>query len=223
MIDYARLRQNMVETQVMPNDVTDRRILRAMRDVPRERFVPGPKAMVAYMDSEIEVIPSVRGANGRSLVSPMLVGKLLQAASLEPGERVLEIGCATGYLSAVAAHIAGEVVGLEDNPELVKVARAVTAELGLANVQIVEGPLAAGFAAGEPFDVILLNGQIPEIPKELFQQLTPGGRILAIVGSSQLARAMIGTYIGGSSTIRGLFDASARPLPGFERRLEFQF
>ena len=164
MIDFERRRLTMVETQIRPNEVTDPRLLAALRAVPRERFVPGELRTLAYMDEGIEVFPSIDGAPARFLLAPMVLARLVQLAAVEPHDRVLDVGCATGYSTAVLAGLGRAVIGLEPEPELAHAARGALLALGIGNVDIVEGPLGQGYRAGGPYDVILLNGSVPEPP-----------------------------------------------------------
>jgi protein-L-isoaspartate(D-aspartate) O-methyltransferase len=214
MTDFAALRRNMVDSQVAPNDVTDRRLLRAMAEVPREAFVSEAQKPVAYIDEAIKL------GNGRLLLPPMIVGKMLQLARIEPADTVLEIGCATGYASAVMARLAANVVALESDSGLAVRARAA---LGGTKVKVVEGPLEAGHAAEGPYDVIILSGSVPEVPQRLAAQLAQNGRLVAIVGDSVPARIAVFTRTGNGLSGRELYDASICPLPGFERAPVFVF
>jgi len=215
MPDFAAQRLNMVEGQVRANDVTDRRIQAAMGQVQRERFVPGRLNSVAYMDRCLEVGP------GRYLLDPRSFAKLLHLASIGGDERVLDVGCGSGYSSAVIAQIAAEVVALECNPELTEVARQFLGKH--ANVAVVNGPLAEGAPANAPFDVIVLNGAAEFIPAALFDQLSEGGRLVAIV--SQGGRGLARLYVksGGAVGERPAFDAQVPVLLGFEKAREFVF
>ena len=157
-MDYARSRRTMVDNQVRPADVTDHRIIAALLEVPRERFVAPSKQAVAYLDIDVPVADD----SGRVLLKPIVFGKLLQAAGIKETERVLDVGCATGYSAAVLARLAGQVVALEEDAAL---ARAATANLGgVSNVSVVTGPLAAGSPQGGPYNVILLEGRSEVAP-----------------------------------------------------------
>ena len=216
MIDFAAQRRNMVDGQVRTADVTDPRVLSAMMEVPRERFVPAPSAPLAYLDRDLPV-----GAGGRRLLKPMVLAKLLQAAEIGPADRVLDVGCATGYAAALLSRMAGEVVALEQDETLLTAARSDLA--AQSNVRVVAGPLAAGWPAGARYNVILLEGATELVPDALCRQLEDGGRLACVLGGGPGAKAMLylrnGDDIGG----RPLFDASAAVLPGFAKARAFAF
>jgi protein-L-isoaspartate(D-aspartate) O-methyltransferase len=133
MTDFATARRHMVDGQVRTADVTDLRILSAMLDIPRERFVPPASAAIAYLDLDLPV-----GKSGsRRLLKPMVLGKLIHAANIAPGDRVLDVGCATGYGAAVLARVAGQVIALEQDADLARAARSELA--GQPNATVVSG------------------------------------------------------------------------------------
>ena len=183
MTGFERERLTMVESQLRPNEVTDTRLLAAMRALPRERFVPPKLSALAYMDEAIEVFPAFDGAPPRFLLAPMVLARLVQLAAIQPEDSVLDIGCATGYSTAVLASLGRSVIGLEPEPELARAARDRLRELGIENAAIVEGPLSAGLPEGAPYDVIVLNGSVPEVPESLLAQLKDGGRLAAILSA----------------------------------------
>src|SRR6476620_9316302 len=225
MVDFDQQRLTMVESQLRPNEVTDRRLLAAMRTLPRERFVPERLSLLAYMDESVEVFPAIDGAPARFLLPPMVLARLVQLAAVEPKDHVLDIGCATGYSTAVLACLGRRVVGLEPEPELAETARRMLRELAIENATIVEGALAAGTPKDGPYDVILLNGSIEEIPASVLGQLREGARLAAILASgansARPGKAFLFVKIDGEA--RGLlhFDAGARALPGFSRAPAF--
>jgi protein-L-isoaspartate(D-aspartate) O-methyltransferase len=214
MLDFAAARRNMVEGQVRPADVTDLRVVAAMLDVPRERFVP--TAELAYLDIDI---PLAEGGQARRMLKPVVIGRLLQALAPMPQERALDVGGGTGYSAALLARLAGEVIALEDELALVKQAQK---NLG-SSVKVVAGPLNLGWPGGGPYDVILLNGATELVPASLFSQLKDGGRLACVLGTGRAGRAMLylrsGSEVGG----RPLFDAAAPLLPGFAKTPEFTF
>lgn len=211
MVDYAQARRMMVDGQVRTADVTDLRIIAALLDVPRERFAPGREA-IAYLDADLPV----SGSSGRALLKPMVFAKLLQAAAIGPDDKVLDVGCATGYSSAVMAHLAGHVVALDENTGQTMLA-------GVPNVTVVTGPLNAGWEEGAPYDVIMVEGAVEVVPQALFSQLKAGGRLLAVVGAAPMGKATICQLSNGHVTAQPLFDAAAPPLPGFARPPAFVF
>ena len=214
MIDFAAARRNMVEGQIRPADVTDLRVVSAMFDVPRERFVPN--AELAYLDIDI---PLAEGAQARRLLKPVVIGRLLQALAPASQDRALDVACGTGYSAALLASLSGEVIAVEDDLALVKQAQK---NLG-SGVKVVAGPLNLGWPGGGPYDVILLNGATEVVPESLFSQLKDGGRLACVLGTGRAGRAMLylrsGSEVGG----RPLFDAAAPLLPGFAKTPEFTF
>jgi protein-L-isoaspartate(D-aspartate) O-methyltransferase len=217
MIDFAAARRMMVDCQVRTSDVTDLRLIAAMLAVPRERFAPNASAELAYLDADLPV------AAGRGLVKPMVLAKLLQAAEIREAERVLVVGCATGYSAAVIARLAGTVVALEQDPGLAQLATSNLQALGASNTTVVSGPLVEGWSAAAPYDVILLDGAAEEVPQGLLRQLHDGGRLLGVVGRPPLSKAMLFHSTGGESSSRLVFDATAPALPGFAKPPAFVF
>jgi protein-L-isoaspartate(D-aspartate) O-methyltransferase len=216
-MDTAPARQAMVDRQVRPHEVTDFRILSALLAVPREHFLDSVHAQIAYLDTEVPV----SAQSARVLLKPIVFGKLLQAAGIRERERVLDVGCATGYSAAVLAKLAGKVVALEEDEALGRAAKLNLA--GIANVNVVTGPLAAGWPQGGPYDVILLEGRSEIAPEPLCQQLADGGRLLAVIGSMPMGKATIYDRTGPHVTAQLLFDAGAPVLPGFAKPPEFVF
>jgi len=217
MVDYAQARQAMVDRQVRPHDVTDLRIIAALLDVPREPFFQPAQRGLAYLDAEVPV------AGTRTLLKPMVFAKLLQAAGIVAGERVLDVGCATGYSSAVLGKLAGGVLALEEDEALARTARETLAGLGAANVSVATGPLTAGSAQSAPYDAILVEGAIEVVPDALIAQLKEGGRLVAVVGSVPMGKATLYRKVGGRVTGVPLFDAAAPLLPGFAKPAAFVF
>ncbi|MFM8747128.1 MAG: protein-L-isoaspartate O-methyltransferase family protein [Aestuariivirga sp.] len=215
MTDFTAARLNMVDSQVRPNGITDRRILAAMQDIPREQFVPERFRAIAYVDEDVPLAPAENKHGPRALIEAMAFARLLQNAEIKPGDRVLVVGAGTGYGAAVLSRIAADVVALESDPGLAREARHRLA--GLKNVRIVEGPLPAGAETLQPFDVIILEGRAEEVPQPLFDQLAEGGRLVAVVGEADLARAKVFTRTGHAMAARDAFDASVTALPGFRK------
>jgi protein-L-isoaspartate(D-aspartate) O-methyltransferase len=226
MIDFVRQRLTMVETQIRPNEVTDPRLLAILRSLPRERFVPERFRPLAYMDEAIEVFPAIDGAPARFLLAPMVLARLVQLAAVEPRDTVLDVGCATGYSTAVLAGLGRKVIGLEPEPELAEAARGALRETGIVNIEIVEAPLGRGYRDAGPYDVILLNGSVPEPPNSLTSQLSEGGRLAAVLsngGAGRQGKAYLFVKVGGEVSGVPHFDAGARPLPGFAPEPCFSF
>jgi protein-L-isoaspartate(D-aspartate) O-methyltransferase len=226
MIDFARRRFTMVESQIRPNEVTDPRLLAILRALPRERFVPDRLRPLAYSDEALEVFPAIDGAPARFLLAPMVLARLVQLAAVEPHDTVLDVGCATGYSTAVLAGLGRAAIGLEPEPELAKAARDALRTLGIVNAEIAEGPLADGYPQASLYDVIVLNGSVPNPPTALTSQLREGGRIAVVLasgGADRQGRAYLFVKVGGEMSGVPHFDAGARPLPGFATELSFSF
>jgi protein-L-isoaspartate(D-aspartate) O-methyltransferase len=217
MFDAAAARRMMVDGQVRTADVTDPDLLAAMQAVPRELFVPPALVAQAYCDGEIGL------GNGRALLRPMVLAKLVQAANVRSGDHVLDVGCGTGYSSAVLSHLGASVVALEQNVELTRAAKAALAAAGAGRVQLVNGHLAAGWPVAAPFDVILFEGSTEIVPNALGSQLKPQGRLAAIFGSGPSGKAMIYRRIKAQLVGRPVFDAAAPILPGFAAPPTFVF
>jgi protein-L-isoaspartate(D-aspartate) O-methyltransferase len=229
-VDFERQRLAMVGSQLRTSGVTSRRVLAAFAALPRERFVPPPRRPLAYMDEDIEVWPSIDGASARFLLAPAVLARLVQLAEIGPGDRVLDIGCATGYSSAILAGLAHAVIGLEAQPELAEQARAALRErLTVAgsdnpdNVDIVTGALEEGHPGAAPYNVILLNGGVPAVPQRLTAQLDEGGRFVAVMVNGLAGRAYRFLKCGGELSGLPHFDAGAHPLPGFAPAPSFTF
>jgi protein-L-isoaspartate(D-aspartate) O-methyltransferase len=226
MIDFARRRLTMVETQIRPNEVTDPRLLAILRALPRERFVPDRLRPLAYIDEAVEVFPAIDGAPARFILAPMVLARLVQLAAVEPHDTVLDVGCATGYSTAVLAGLGRTVLGLEPEPELAEAARGALRELGVVNAEIVEGPLGRGHREAGPYDVILLNGSVPRPSKALTAQLREGGRFAAVLsdgGGDRQGKGCLFVKVDGEVSGVPHFDAGARPLPGFAPEFCFSF
>lgn len=220
MSGFSTARLKMVDGQVRTNDVTDRRVLDAMLTVPREAFVPASRQALAYLDLDLDVS---EGAAKRFLVKPQLTGKLLQAAEIGEGDNVLVVGCATGYLAALAARLARQVTATECDSTLAAKARDAFASLGLANVTCKAAACTEGDPSAAPYDVIILNGAAEVTPEALLGQLKEGGRLVGVSAESKPPRAMIVTRTHGEFGHRTLFDAAAPVLPGLERAAAFVF
>jgi protein-L-isoaspartate(D-aspartate) O-methyltransferase len=217
MTDFSAERRHMVDGQLRPNDVTDLRVLAAMLEVPREHFVPPVAASLAYLDHDL----AVGEGNTRRLLKPMVLAKLLNAADVAASDRVLDVGCATGYAAAVLAHMAGQVVALEQDANLAKTAKATLS--ALPNVSVVSGPLVDGWRQGAPYDLVLLEGATEIEPQAFRSQLKDGGRLICVLGSGPGAKAMLYRRSGGEMGGRSVFDASAPLLPGFAKLPVFAF
>ncbi|MEW6644271.1 MAG: methyltransferase domain-containing protein [Pseudomonadota bacterium] len=221
MTNFANARRKMVDGQVRTSDVTDLRIIEAMLDVPREAFVPEAQRGLAYLDLDLDVS---EGAGGkRYLIKPVVIAKMLQAAEIKATDRVLVVGCATGYAAAVAARLAAEVVATEADPALAARATTILAGQGAGNVTVVAAAAAAGEPSRAPYDVIVLDGATEIAPDGLYGQLAMGGRLVGVFAAGQPPRVEIVTRSPGDFGNRPLFDAYAPVLPGMERPAAFVF
>ncbi|HEY0595834.1 protein-L-isoaspartate O-methyltransferase [Sphingopyxis sp.] len=213
-ITAAEMRSAMIDSQLRTNDVIDPAVVGAMAAVPREAHVPAALASVAYMDRAIAL------GGGRALNAPLVTGRMLVAAAIRPGMRVLLVGSATGYTAALLARLGAEVHAVEEQAELMTTARdAVTGE----NIHWVEGPLSAGAPGAAPFDRIIVEGAIDTLPDELAAQLAEGGRLVAARREGAVTRLVHGVKAGGVVPLRSFADMDVAPLPGFAAPAGFQF
>jgi protein-L-isoaspartate(D-aspartate) O-methyltransferase len=220
MFDFAAARRMMVDGQVRTADVTDQRIIAAMLELPRERFVPERNAALAYLDLDVAV---TSGTPARRLLKPMVLAKLVQAAEIGAQDRVLDVGGGTGYSSALLAKLAQHVVALEEDATLARHARENLAAVGAANAEVVTGALPDGWPAGAPYDVILVNGAAEVAPERLLRQLKEGGRLVGVVGRAPASKAVRYLAAAGQASALPVFDAAAPALPGFAEPLAFVF
>ncbi|MGG5808225.1 protein-L-isoaspartate O-methyltransferase family protein [Falsiroseomonas sp. CW058] len=217
----AQARRHMVDGQLRPNRITDPRLLSAMLDIPRESFLPPGLAARAYTDEDVPL------PGGRALMEPMVLAKLLQILALRDGDRLLIVGAGSGYSSAVAAHCGARVVALEEDAALAAAARSLLPAFAApGSVQVVHGGLAAGHAAGAPYDAILIEGEVPEVPEGIAAQLAEGGRLATVLAAASRglsSRAVLGRRIGGTFSVTDAFDCATLPLPAFLRSPGFVF
>ena len=221
MTDFATARRMMVDGQIRPNDVHDQRVIAAMLDIPRERFVSPGNACFAYADLDVPVGSHSQPA--RRLLKPMVLAKMVQAAAVGASDSVLDLDCATGYSSAVLARLGQSVVALEEDPALAKIAEQALSALHTSNVTVVTGPAVKGWPPCAPYDVILLNGATEVVPKSLFGQLKEEGRLVAIMGGGPAGRVILYRCVKGSVSGWPVFDAAAAVLPGFSEPPTFVF
>ena len=214
-MDFNVAREKMVASQIRTAEVTDPLVVDAMGEVPREKFVPMNKQGFAYLDEDMSI------GNGRYVMEPMIVARLVQLAGLQHTDSVLVIGAGSGYLAAVAARIAASVVALESDADLADRAAKTYAELGVDNVKVVVGNLKSGWTG--PFDAIVIDGAVEEVPDEFRAQLKDGGRLVCVVSKGPVGRATLITRAGDAYGSRQEFDAMTPGLPGFEKQQKFVF
>ncbi len=218
MTVYETARTKMIDCQLRPNKVLDERILAAFGQVRRELFVPEQLRGVAYVDEDLPL------GRGRYLMEPMVAGRLLQAAMPDRKDTALVVGAGVGYEAALLALLGRSVVALEDDAELARLGRAALVDHRIASVSYVEEPLPAGHRQRAPYDVILFDGAVAEIPSEIAAQLSEGGRIAAVLRPGQgVGRATLTTRTGGVLAQRVIFDAATPLLPAFVPKPAFVF
>ena len=215
MADFAARRRTMVDTQVRPSDVTKFPIIEAMLRVPREEFVPDDKVEAAYVGENLAL------GDGRVLLDPRTLAKMLDALEITPSDLVLDIGCGTGYSSALMQRMAQAVVGLEQDEALVETAETALANAGAETVVLVNGDLTAGAPENAPYDVMILQGGIETFPQALIGQLAEGGRVCALFMDGALGVVRLGVRKGDVIGWRDIFNAAAPVLPGFEKAQAF--
>lgn len=208
-------RHAMVASQLRPNAVTDERIVAAMASIPREQFLPPDVRAIAYIDRSIPV------GRGREVNPPLATARLLTEAELEPQDRVLLVGAGGGYAAAVLAEMVARVTALESDETLLGIARAALVDVG--NVDLVQGPLPQGWAAGAPYDVLIVDGAVEELPTALVEQVRPGGRVVTGLSERGVTRLAAGRRTEGGFGLVAFADAECVLLPGFAKPVGFRF
>ncbi|MBS0270246.1 MAG: protein-L-isoaspartate O-methyltransferase [Proteobacteria bacterium] len=217
MANVALQRRNMVESQIRPSDVTDRRITAAMTAIPREKFLPDRLASLAYSDELLTIAP------GRETLPPRVLAKLIQLAELDAGDNVLVIS-ETGYAAALVAQMANKVVSLFADDETAKAAKEAYTSLAIGNVTAVTGAAASGWAAAAPYDVVLIEGGIEKVPRAIEDQIRENGRLVSISLNDKIGRAVVLHKRAGLFARRDAFQAAAPLVSGFaEARPAFVF
>ncbi|NNE57907.1 MAG: protein-L-isoaspartate O-methyltransferase [Hellea sp.] len=217
MYDFSAARDHMVESQIRPSDVTDYAVVKAFRSVKREIFVPKSQKALAYADVNIET------EDGRSILKPRDISKMVQAVDPKSSDIALDIACGRGYSSAILAMLCETVVSLEDSEERVERATANLMAAGADNAVVVKGDLTAGAKEHGPFNIIFVNGAVCEVHQSWLEQLSDGGRLIAIVNKGRLGHAVLHTKNGNVIGDRIVFDANAPTLPQAQKSSEFVF
>lgn len=223
MMDFEAARIKMVENQIRTTDVTSHSVINAFLTVPREAFVPVEMRPLAYIDEDMRIAPAQSDSPARYIMEPSPLAKLLQLAAVTKDDVVLEIGCGAGYAAALLSQLANSVVAVECDAALAARASATLSELGCDNVAVVTGALEQGYASEAPYDLIFVNGAIENVPDALLSQLREGGRLVAVVGVGNAARAEMYVHARGAHSHNSYFNAAVKPLPGFRKAVEFQF
>ena len=213
---FEQARELMVETQVRPNRVTDEALISAMLHIPRENFVAEPFKGQAYTDEDVSL------GNGRYLLEPMILARLLQAAHIQKTDMALDIGCGTGYATALLARLCSRVTGIESDAKLAKTAGELLMQSGISNATIVQQDMRKGYAPKAPYNVILINGAAGAVPEALKSQLAEGGRLVTVLSRhGHIGTAIHITRHGNSFVTQNLFEAATPFLAGFEAAKPF--
>lgn len=213
MLDFATARRNMLQNQIAANRVSDPAVLEAMGRLPREMFVPKALRPLAYSDEHLDF------GNGRCLLSPMVLGRLLQGLRLQAEDAILDLGCGMGYTSAVMAAIGATVLAVDHDQRLLETANAAFAELGIDNIAVVQVEnLTDGLAEQAPFDAILLAGAVLRVPETILFQLAEGGRLACVLQppGAPIGRGTVILRSGGAFGETSLFETAAPFMPGFD-------
>ena len=219
-IDYQSARQTMVDCQVRPNDVTNLDVISAFLSVPREAFVSAAQKPLAYIDEDL---PLSAFGSSRYLMEAMSMSKLIQLADVKSDDIVLDIGCASGYSTAILSKLCSSVVAVESEEDLANKATQTLMDLRCDNAVVTNGPLEAGLASEGPYDVIYIGGAVEELPTTLTDQLKEGGRLVVVQGTGNAGVARLVSRDNGVIGSRDAFNCAVMPLPGFEKEAEFEF
>ena len=219
MTDFALARRNMVEGQLRPNRVNDAGLLAALGELPRERFLPEGLRSVAYADDDVPL------GNGRFMMEPMVLARLIQILQPQNADKAMVLAAGLGYGAAILARLTKSVVAVEADAGLAATARKTLADLGVSGVEQVGSPAEQGVAASAPYDVILIEGAVHEVPQAIADQLAEGGRLATVIADPSGALGVAHLFVkqGGVMSGRPLFDAGTPMLPGFARPARFTF
>ena len=218
-MDFAEARRFMMLCQLKPSGVSDPRVLSAMGEIPRERFIPPAAAARAYADAPVPL------PKGRSMAAPLTIARLVQLANVRRDDRVLVLSAGTGFGAALLAALGAKVIAVEEDPALVAIARtALPAATDPGAVQLIQAAPAAGHASGAPYDVILIEGAVTDVPRAVEEQLAEGGCLVTILASEGgSGRAVLVRRAGESFTAVPAFDAPSSAAAGFAPALAFAF
>ena len=219
MTNFALARRNMVDGQLRPNRINDAGLLAALGELPRERFLPEGLRSVAYADDDVPL------GNGRFMMEPMVLARLIQVLQPQAEDKALVAAAGLGYGAAILARLTKSVAAVETDAGLAATAAKTLQELGVSGVDPVAGPAEQGAAASAPYDIILIEGAVPEVPTAIADQLAEGGRLATVIADPSGALGVAHLFVkqGGGVSGRPLFDAGTPSLPGFERPARFTF
>jgi protein-L-isoaspartate(D-aspartate) O-methyltransferase len=217
-MNLEQARANMVEQQIRPWEVLDQDVLDLLYAVPREEFVPAAHRNLAFSDLEIPI------GEGEKMWAPKIEARVLQALAVKRTDRVLEIGTGSGYFTALLAHRAAQVYSVELRPALAAFGRANIERHGLDNVMLEVGDGARGYPKWGPYDIVVLTGSVPVLPRAFLECLAPGGRSFAVVGEAPVMHATLVRSTGpGAFSALELFETQLAPLANCERPSRFRF
>jgi len=219
MQSFEIARENMIFGQLRPSGITSPALISALQAVPREQFVPRHLQRIAYIDEDLDI------GGGRVLAEPVVLARLIQALEIDHNDVVLDIGCGTGYCAALLAQMAATVVAIEQNADIASEAERLLRDLDICNIVVIQQKdLREGYAAQAPYQKILINGSVAEVPAEILSQLADGGRLVTVLSNKgHMGSAVLYTRSGDDFSKRVLFDAATPTLPGFECRKSFEF
>lgn len=219
MADFALARRNMIDGQLRPNRVTNAQLLAAVSDLPRERFLPEGLQSIAYADDDVPL------GGGRYLMEPMVLARLIQALQAQPGDHALVVASGRGYGAALLSKLVKSVVAVESDASLAAAAERTVKELALSRIRQVVAPLEGGDGAGGPFDAILIEGAVRQVPQAILGQLAAGGRLTTVVAGPAGVSGVAQLFVkeGDVASARPLFDANTPLLPGFAPPPRFTF
>ena len=217
-LDVERARFNMVEQQIRPWEVLDQRVLDLLLELKREEFVPPQYRSLAFVDMEIPI------GHGEKMLAPRMEARIAQELVLNPGDRILEVGTGSGYMTALLARLGGQVYSVDIVPEFTQMAAAKLASHGISNATLTTGDAARGWERQAPYDAIVLTGSVPVLPEAFQLSLAPGGRLLAIVGEPPVMEArLITCAAAGAWSAIGLFETCVAPLRNAAQPERFVF
>ena len=221
MTDFAEARTIMVDNQVRTSDVTSHALIAAMKEVPREAFVPDELKPLAYIDEDLSLAPL--GPVNRFMMAPAQFARLCQLADIQPDDVVMVVGAGSGYECAVISLMCSSVVAVEEDEVLAQLSEERLSELGYGNVAVVTGNPAAGWPKEAPFDVIFINGSVDFVPEPLLEQVHDDGHLVAVEGTGNAAVAKLYRRHDGHVDARAVMNSAIPPLPGFRQEPGFTF